>query len=133
METQDKLFRFLESKGFHLVDKSTAPQPFGNYYYDYSDGHLKFRLLNDRSRQFVDISCSENINACYDLALVRSLILHEEILNKKVDFNELIDYFIENYCVIYDLFSPSNSHSTIAKLDIMEEIRARQMFPGAFQ
>jgi hypothetical protein len=111
MENIDRLFDFLYQHGFKLSDKSTPPQPFGNFYYTFSNGSIEFRIVHDRGDEFIEV---RNIIACewHSLASVEEVIKNQYI-ESYPDWAEQINILIDNYKTIVDLFSRNNLEKTV--------------------
>ncbi len=133
----ERLFEFLQSKGFLLVDSGSSPY-FGDYHKTFLNDDMVFRLVQDRSQKFIDIASKDDRDKFFDMAPIRQLFVNDPDYNAPSDlsvppddkFIELRDYFIENYDTIAHLFSTDNYETTKKQIQEIKRRRAELLYPG---
>jgi hypothetical protein len=81
----DILFSFFEQNNYQLVEKSYSPQIFGNYHYTFSNNYLVFRIVRDRSDEFIEMSCVIDKNRWHNMDILKCFLLYNNDLNKIIE------------------------------------------------
>lgn len=79
MKNNEKIYSFLKSNGFELIQKDTSAF-FGDYYDIFTNGSFQLRFSSSKSFETVDICSSKPNENWYDLALVKTLLYNEKNL-----------------------------------------------------
>jgi hypothetical protein len=134
MTNLDILFSFFAKNNYQLVEKSYSPQFFGNYHYTFSNSYLVFRIVHDRSNEFIEMSCVTDKNRWHDMDILKCFLLYNNDLNKITDMNidESISFLMDNFDVITQLFSKKNYNKTFSELDTLKLKRVRLIWGDDF-
>jgi hypothetical protein len=122
-------YDFLTSKGFELIDNDTS-EYFGDYSDTYSNDEIVIRFNSSKSFKTVDVSNLVDMNRWIDLALIKALVNNEQDLSTVTTVKEYNDFLESHLSKICDLLSKQNYSSTKKKIGILEDKRAKQMFPN---
>lgn len=128
-KNNEKIYSFLKSNGFELIQKDTSSF-FGDYYDIFTNDSYQLRLSSSKSFETVDIRSSNPNDNWYDLALVKALLYDEKNLTKATTIEEHKDFLQEEFANIADLFNDRNYLITKKRLEELGNERAEQMFPG---
>ncbi|PRY82779.1 hypothetical protein [Mongoliibacter ruber] len=128
MKNNEKIYSFLKSNGFELIQKDTSAF-FGDYYDIFTNGSFQLRFSSSKSFETVDICSSKpNENWC-DLALVKALLYNEKNLTNVTTIEEHRDFLQKELANIAELFNDRNYLTTKKSLEELGNERAKQMFP----
>ncbi len=125
----EKIYSFLKSNGFELIQKDTSSF-FGDYYDIFINDSFQLRFSSSKSFETVDIQSSMPNENWYDLALVKALLYDEKGLTKVTTIEEHRDFLQKELANITDLFNDRNYLTTKKRLEELGNERAEQMFPG---
>jgi hypothetical protein len=128
------LFSFFERNNYQLIEKNYSPQSFGNYHYTFSNNYLVFRIVHDRSDEFLEMSCVIDKNRWHDMDILRCFLLHNDDLKNTMDMtiDESISFLMDNFDVITKLFSKKNYNKTFSELDTLKLKRVRLIWSDDF-
>jgi hypothetical protein len=128
------LFNFFEQNNYQLVEKNYSPQSFGNYHYTFSNNYLVFRIVHDRSDEFIEMSCVIDKDRWHDMSILKCFLLYNNDLNITMDMNidESISFLIDNFDIIIQSFSEKNYKKTFSELEILKRKRVRLIFGNDF-
>lgn len=129
MNNNEKIYNFLKSNGFELIEKDTSAF-FGDYYDTFSNGFFQLRFSSSKSFETVDIRSNQPNESWYDLALVKALLYDEKNLNNVTTVEGHKDFLQKELTNIAELFSDRNYPATKKRLEELGNERAEQMFPG---
>lgn len=129
MKNNEKIYSFLNSNGFELIQKDTSAF-FGDYYDIFTNGSFQLRFSSSKSFETVDIRSGLPNENWYDLALVKALLYDEERLNNVTTIEEHRDFLQKELTNIAELFKDRNYSATKKRLEELGNERAKQMFPG---
>ena len=125
-------YSFLVSNGFIIAERQTS-EYFGDYYDILKSPNFDLIFSSSKSFKSLNIRKSGDDNEGFDFALIRALIANECCLNKQIEIEDLKLFLIENLEKIDSLFNDQNYSGTKNKLVELENKRARQMFPKAYE
>lgn len=125
----EKIYSFLKSNGFELIQKDTSSF-FGDYYDIFINDSFQLRFSSSKSFETVDIRSSRPNDNWYDLALVKALLYDDKGLTKVTTIEEHRDFLQKELANITDLFNNRNYLITKKRLEELGNERAEQMFPG---
>jgi hypothetical protein len=108
MKDWNQVFYFFEKLNFQLLEQSTPPQPFGNYYYVFSNGHIDFRIASDRNELSFEIRFRTDSDWWFDVSLLRYFLYQGKEADDVSDIDADKNFIIENIDVISDMFSDEN-------------------------
>lgn len=128
-KNNEKIYSFLKSNGFELIQKDTSSF-FGDYYDIFTNKSFQLRFSSSKSFETVDIRSSNPNDNWYDLALVKTLLYDKKNLTKATTSEEHKNFLQEELPNIADLFNDRNYLTTKKKLEELGNERAEQMFPG---
>lgn len=129
MENNEKIYSFLKSNGFELIQKDTSTF-FGDYYDIFSNDFFQLMFSSSKSFETVDIRSSKPNENWYDLALVKALLCDEKGLTSVTTIEEHRDFLQKELTNIAELFNDRNYLTTKKRLEELGNERAEQMFPG---
>ncbi|ANH82637.1 hypothetical protein A8C56_18135 [Niabella ginsenosidivorans] len=129
MDNNEKIYSFLKSNGFELIEKDTSAF-FGDYYDTFSNGFFQLRFSSSKSFETVDIRSNQPNESWYDLALVKALLYDEKNLNNVTFIEEHRSFLQKKLTNIAELFSDVDYPATKKRLEELGNERAEQMFPG---
>jgi hypothetical protein len=129
MENNEKIYSFLKSNGFELIQKDTSAF-FGDYYDIFSNDFFQLMFSSSKSFETVDIRSSKPNENWYDLALVKALLYDEKGLTNVTTIEEHRDFLQKELTNIAELFNDRNYLTTKKRLEELGNERAEQMFPG---
>lgn len=129
MNNNKKIYGFLKSNGFELIEKDTS-EFFGDYYDTFSNGFFQLSFSSSKSFEAVDLRSNQPNESWYDLALVKALLYDEKYLNNVTTVEEQKDFLQKEFTNIAKLFSDRNYPATKKRLEELGNERAEQMFPG---
>ncbi|MDH7459632.1 hypothetical protein QEG73_00025 [Chitinophagaceae bacterium 26-R-25] len=130
MKNNEKIYYFLKSNGFELIQEG-ASAFFDDYYDTFSTDLLQLRFSSSKSFKTLDIRCNRPNENWYDLALVKALLYNERELNYVTTIEEHKDFLQKELSNIVELFNDRNYPNTKKKLEELGNQRAKQMFPMA--
>ena len=125
----EKIYNFLKSNGFKLIQKDTSVF-FRNYYDIFANEIFRLRFSSSKSFETVDIRSNKSNESWYDMALVKGLLYDEKSLTNVTTIEELRDFLQKELTIIADLFNDGNYLTTKKRLEELGNERAEQMFPG---
>ena len=128
-KNNEKIYSFLKSNGFELIQKDTSAF-FGDYYDIFTNDIFQLRFSSSKSFETVDIRSSKPNENWYDLALVKALLYAEKSLTNVTTIEEHRDFLQKELTNIADLFNDRNYLTTKKRLEELGNERAEQMFPG---
>lgn len=128
-KNNEKIYSFLKSNGFELIQKDTSSF-FGDYYDIFINESFQLRFSSYKSFETVDIRSGNPNDNWYDLALVKTLLYDEKNLTKTTTIEEHKDFLQEELTNIVELFNDRNYLTTKKRLEELGNERAEQMFPG---
>lgn len=129
MKNNEKIYSFLKSNGFELIQKDTSAF-FGDYYDIFSNDFFQLMFSSSKSFETVDIRSSKPNENWYDLALVKALLYDEKGLTNVTTIEEHKDFLQKELTNIAELFNDRNYLTTKKRLEELGNERAEQMFPG---
>ena len=129
MENNEKIYSFLKSNGFELIQKDTSAF-FGDYYDIFSNDFFQLMFSSSKSFETVDIRSSKPNENWYDLALVKALLYDEKGLTNVTTIEEHRDFLQKELTNIAELFNDRNYLTTKKRLEELGNERAEHMFPG---
>ena len=129
MSKVDYLVQYLTNNGFRLIDQSTPPQPFGNFYYTFSNGMILVEVSRDRSFDAVDVFRADDKDEKFDLLEIKKLLQYDDNFIQVDNFEVLVDYFVENIDEIMQLFNNDQYIETKKCLNELQRCKVNQMFP----
>lgn len=129
MEIKTFKYDFLISNGFKLLEGETS-ECFEDYYDTFSNDEVLIRFSSSRSFKTVDVGNMLDIGRWIDLALIKALENDEQDLSKITTVMEYNDFLVSHLSKICELLSNQNYSSTKKKIRVLEERRAKQLFPN---
>jgi Fe-S cluster biosynthesis and repair protein YggX len=129
MKSIEKIYSFLKSNGFKLIEKDVS-EFFGDHYDLFIKGSIQLRFGSSKCFETVDIRSNLSNENWYDLALVRALLYDEKNLNKVTTIDEHGDFLQKELTNIDKVFDNRHYLTTKRRLDELGDKRAEQMFPG---
>jgi len=124
MQSWEQLFHFFGEHGFKLIKQSIPPQPFGNFYYTFSNGQIDFQIVQDRREMILEIRFTEDKDWWFTISLVKSLIQSKMNIKAGSDIDSEVHFLMEYMNTIIEMFSEKNYQQT--KLDLIE--RSKQSY-----
>jgi len=124
------LFQILEKNKFRVIEKEDVSVVFDNVYYIYSNGSLEIMVSRERSFEAIDIRPSNDKKIWFDMRMVKTMLLNEDLLGGISSIDEVIDFIANNFNVIMDIFSPAKCLTTKKRLMEMYKERARLEHPN---
>jgi len=129
MKNIEKIYNFLKSNGFELIQEDTS-EFFGDYYNIFTNGSFQLRFGSSKSFETVDIQSDLPNENWYDLALVKALLYDEDKLNNATTIEEHRDFLKKELNNISELFNDRNYLATKRRLEELGNERVKQMFSG---
>ncbi len=127
MKNNEKIYSFLKSNGFELIQKDTSAF-FGDYYDVFANDFFQLRFSSSKSFETVDIRHNQLNENWYDLALVKALLYNERNLNHVTTIEEYWFFLQKGLANIAELFNERNYPATKKRLEELGNERAKQMF-----
>lgn len=124
-------YSYLVSIGFDVSEQMTS-EFFGDFYDVLVSSNYELIFSSSKSFKSLNIRKTGDEGEGFDFALVRALILNECCLNKQMSIEALELFLKENFEKVNNLFVDDNYRNTRTNLERLENERARQMFPKAF-
>lgn len=125
-------YSYLVSSGFNISEQKTS-EFFGDFYDVLVSSNYELIFSSSKSFKSLNIRKTGDEGEGFDFALVRALILNECCLNTQLSIEALELFLKENFEKINNLFIDDNYRNTKTNLEKLENERARQMFPKAFE
>ncbi len=126
MEKIFQLDTILKSKGFKVIERKSSDS-FGDDLIIYTNDFLIIRIISDKSQLLIDIK-KNGMQEWFDLILVITLITNKSnLLN--FNFDEIKTILSHHYEEIASLFEDGIYINTRKKIEHLEKVRMRQMFP----
>ena len=129
MSNNKKIYSFLNSNGFELLEKDTSAY-FGDYYAIFSNNVFQLRFSSSKSIETVDIRNNWPEESWYDLALVKALLHNDANLSLEITIDEYNDFLQTEFNDVATLFSDAHYLRTKKKLNELGSERVKQMFPN---
>jgi len=129
MNKIDNLEEKLKNNGFHLM-KSEKSGYFGDYIIDWVSDTIVVRISSDRSFESIDICRINDNNENFDLVLIKAMLQSEQDFNKEEDIESLVDFFVEHFDKIIQIFNEDQYTETKKQLEALQKRRVSQMFPN---
>jgi hypothetical protein len=103
MKDWNHLFDFIALKHFRLVAQSTPPQPFGNYYYTFSNGNVNIQVVQDRGQLSILICAAADSDWWFSMRGIKFLLDGGEY-DISLDIEDAEIFFIQNFDRIISMF-----------------------------
>ena len=127
MDTFEKFIEFLKEKGFQLLENK---KDFKLIKYE-KNGLFVETVQDIDSKRFISLSRANELygKGWYDMNFIRFFILRSHYEKSQIlTFEQLSEFFIENYNEIYEAFSDANFPDTEKELIALKKERVKVMF-----
>lgn len=125
----DSITNLLSTHNYKLISQESSKN-FGDGFEIFSNNNMCFRISTSRSVFSIDVSTIGEVDCWHDLALVKSFLYSDNMLNKPFKREDYISFLMKEIEIIKQIFDPPNYPNTKLKLEELEKERVKQMFPG---